>query len=524
MGISAPHKRQKRILILCGSDAQAITATNEYTAMLSEHEVRVIEETTLSFRRIGRFCWYRLKNKQFLSLMGSLLYYLVILLFQRSPRKNYIPFQHIVDFNTSKTLPQLITTFAPDYVLTCSCGVLSKDILALLPQDTYNIHPGINPLYRGFGNLWALARNDLEHIGYTIHKIDEHIDTGERLTVVPLTPKELTHVACINMDSFVYKRAAQHLSRIILGMDNASVPEAYANLPSQYVGVPTLRVFLKARRHLKEAVAHSPQRILITGASSGLGTALAQTYAQKGTHLILWGRNTERLEDIARICQTQGATTQCISQDIQDLDQTHVLLHDLYDNQPIDMAILAAGVSSGTMPDDSMEPIELACRTLTVNATATIHCAGTLLKLMNTYGTGHIACITSIASFYPLPDSPAYSASKVALAYYIRAMRPLIPLVRLSLIYPGYVDTPMSRRLAGPQPFRWQVDKAASYIKKKLDNGTSSIIFPKILALGIWILNFLPAPIASFFVHRFGFTIAPDSLSSKKIQSESTDD
>ena len=99
---------KQRILILCGSNAEGIAAANVYTDMLQGHDVRIVEEATLTFQRVLAFCWHRLKNKQFFSLVGSLLYYGMLLLFQRSPQKNYTPSHRVKNLNTSDILPALL--------------------------------------------------------------------------------------------------------------------------------------------------------------------------------------------------------------------------------------------------------------------------------------------------------------------------------------------------------------------------------------------------------------------------------
>jgi NAD(P)-dependent dehydrogenase (short-subunit alcohol dehydrogenase family) len=82
--------------------------------------------------------------------------------------------------------------------------------------------------------------------------------------------------------------------------------------------------------------------------------------------------------------------------------------------------------------------------------------------------------------------------------------------LRLSIVYPGYVDTPMSRRLKGPQPLRWSAEKAAAHIRRRLDQGADDIVFPRTLAWGIRLLHLLPMPLAAFFTRRFACVVEPD--------------
>ena len=259
----------------------------------------------------------------------------------------------------------------------------------------------------------------------------------------------------------------------------------------------------------------SQRHILISGASGGLGGALAEVYAAPGILLSLWGRNEERLNAVAETCRAKGARTRIHVGDARELSRVRASLCALDAEQPLDMAILSAGVSSGVLPGGGMEPVEDVCRTLEVNALGAINMGATLLARMLMRGSGRVAFISSLAALYPLPSSPAYSAAKVAIAFYARGARASLPpgRVRISIIYPGYVDTPMSRRLMGPQPLRLSAGQAARHIRAKLDAGADTIVFPQTLAFGLYLLHLLPAPVANFFARRFSFTVIPDAES-----------
>ncbi len=261
-------------------------------------------------------------------------------------------------------------------------------------------------------------------------------------------------------------------------------------------------------------MSNAARHILITGASGGIGRALARAFARPGTVLSLWGRNRERLEDVAALCRAAGAETGITQQDVRDTAATRAALLALDAARPVGMAFCNAGVSSGTLPDGRPEPAADACRTMAVNATGAVNVAATLYERMAARRSGHLVCIASLAALYPLPSSPAYSAAKTALACYARALRGASGgVVRISIVYPGYVRTPMSQRLVGPQPFLQSADRAAAHIRARLEAGSDTIVFPKLLALGTWSLNLLPRPLADFFARRFAFTVEPDAES-----------
>jgi NAD(P)-dependent dehydrogenase (short-subunit alcohol dehydrogenase family) len=254
--------------------------------------------------------------------------------------------------------------------------------------------------------------------------------------------------------------------------------------------------------------------MVITGAGGGLGRALALEYAALQTHLVLWGRNAARLEETGELCRERGASVRTLSLDIRALSAVRERLAELDEECRIDLAFLNAGVSSGSLPDGAPEPVEDACRTLEVNALGNINMAALLAQRMRGRG-GRIVCISSLAALYPLPDSPAYCASKSALAVYARALRAAYAgtPVRIGIVYPGYVDSPMSRRILGPQPMRVSAGDAAALIRARLEAGADDIAFPLFTALGIRCLNLLPDPAAYFFARRFGFKVRPDDES-----------
>lgn len=254
---------------------------------------------------------------------------------------------------------------------------------------------------------------------------------------------------------------------------------------------------------------------MITGAGGGLGSALAAAYARPYSLLCLWGRDEGRLGKARAVCQSKGARTVCVRQDIRDAEAARAALLAQDDARPLDLVFLNAGVSAGTLPGGGLEPAEDAFRIMQVNAACTIAMGGTVLERMLARRAGHLVFISSLAAFYPLPSSPSYCAAKAAVRVYARAVRFGLAGsgVRISIVCPGYVDTPMSRRLKGPQPLRWSAEKAASHIRARLDAGSDDIVFPALLALGIRALHLLPRPLAALFARGFSFSIEPDAES-----------
>ena len=254
MGIAL--SQPSRILVLCGDDAPPVTAANVYACLLANHDIRFLEEHVLSPGRILKFSRRRLKAKGLPSLLGTYLYYgLRMLSPVHVPQKKYTPELVSRDFSSDPDVGAYVKDFNPDVILIGFCGLLSEEFLQRSPCAVYNTHPGINPRYRGFGNIWALQENNLGCIGFTIHEVDAGTDTGRRVAVVPLSvADDLADVPFAGLDAHVAGLAAAHLSQLLQGQAEAAVPEPFADLPSALYGAPTLAVCRKAQRNFNRAV------------------------------------------------------------------------------------------------------------------------------------------------------------------------------------------------------------------------------------------------------------------------------
>jgi len=224
----------------------------------------------------------------------------------------------------------------------------------------------------------------------------------------------------------------------------------------------------------------SGRTILITGASSGIGAALARVYASSANHLVLWGRNAERLSAVAEECRARGAACETASFDIADFDRLIAALESRDDELPFDLAILNAGVG-GSLPRDRVgQDARLAQHMAGVNFTAPVIAANLLAERMARRGGGHIVLVGSVASSFPLPMAPVYSATKAGLSMFAEALRLRLRKygVRVTLVSPGFVDTPMSRGLTELKPFLISPDAAAACVARKIDRGARHIVVP----------------------------------------------
>lgn len=224
------------------------------------------------------------------------------------------------------------------------------------------------------------------------------------------------------------------------------------------------------------------ERIVITGASSGIGAALARALAAPGRTLVLLGRNTERLEAVAASCRAEGATCRIESLDQTDTDRLSIVVADIGRAAPIDLLIANAGILDGRPADDAVESATTARRVLETNLLATVDLIHMVLPAMRRNGRGTVVLVASLASLVPLPDAPAYSASKAGLLSYGLALREALAAegIRVAVACPGFVATAMASKHIGSRPGEISAEKAAQRILNGLHRNTALIGFPSV--------------------------------------------
>jgi short-subunit dehydrogenase len=231
-----------------------------------------------------------------------------------------------------------------------------------------------------------------------------------------------------------------------------------------------------------------PSTILITGASRGLGRALALEYAACGRVLGLAGRREDLLSDVARECEARGARVHPAAFDVADPAATRRWMERVQRDHPIDLLIVNAGCFHGNGAGGAFESLDSALRQVRTNLAGAITTVDAAVPLMRARGKGQIAIIASLAALHPLADAPAYSASKAGLAGYGEALRELLGPegIRVTLVYPGHIDTEQTAHHVGRLPMMMTPERTASRIRRGLERGRSSIAFPLPLA---WLIR-----------------------------------
>jgi short-subunit dehydrogenase len=243
----------------------------------------------------------------------------------------------------------------------------------------------------------------------------------------------------------------------------------------------------------------SPGHVLITGASGGLGAALAALYAAPGVRLSLQGRDEGRLEAAAARCRGRGALVSTARLDVTDRAACAAWAGGADDAAPVDLAVANAGVSGGPGPRGSALPI------LAVNVLGVVHTLEPLIPRMAARGRGQLAVVSSLASFRGTPQAPAYCASKAAVRAWGEGLRGrLLPRgVVVSVVCPGFVATPMTAENPFPMPLLMSAERAAEAVARGLARGRARVAFPWPLYAAARLLAALPPALGDRLLARY---------------------
>lgn len=227
-------------------------------------------------------------------------------------------------------------------------------------------------------------------------------------------------------------------------------------------------------------------KILITGATSGIGRQVAVDYHKLGHEVWAVGRNAQALEELRSLGLQTGQV---------DLTDSAATLAWFLTLDRIDLAILNAGTCEYVdMPQfDSA----LVIRVMRANVESLAICLEGVLPLLRKSNAPHLAVVGSSAAYVPLPRAEAYGSSKAAVAYMVETLRIALAKEKIpvSLICPGFVKTPLTDLNDFPMPFRITVDQASDYIRKGLARKKAEIHFPKRFTYMLKLFSLLPRPI-----------------------------
>ena len=244
-------------------------------------------------------------------------------------------------------------------------------------------------------------------------------------------------------------------------------------------------------------------KVFLTGASSGIGEALARLYAARGATLGLVARRAELLE---RLKASLATPCETYARDVRDLGAMRSAAEAFIARHGVpDIVIANAGVSYGTLTQIE-EDVETFRETLEINVLGIVHTFHPFIDRMKARGNGTLAGIASVAGFRGLPGASAYSASKAAAIRYMEALR--IELrrsgVKVTAVCPGFIATPMTAKNPYPMPFLIDADEAARLIARAIDARKGYAVIPWQMAIVGRVLAVLPNAIYDRLMTRAG--------------------
>jgi short-subunit dehydrogenase len=252
--------------------------------------------------------------------------------------------------------------------------------------------------------------------------------------------------------------------------------------------------------------------IVVTGASSGIGRALALRYARDGARLGVLGRDRDRLDQVSAECRGLGADVRSGALDVRARPQMREWLEDFDAAWPVDVLIANAGIVAGAPREGEIESAHESHAVMETNVVGVLNTIHPLLPRMISRGRGQIGIVGSLAGFVPLPEAPSYCASKAAVLSYGLALRAAVEGrgVGVSVICPGYVTTPMTAKETGWKPFEMSAEKAADLAIRGLAANRAVVAFPAVLATLSWIGGILPDWLRRVTARPFRFTVPGD--------------
>ncbi|HYT95071.1 MAG TPA: SDR family NAD(P)-dependent oxidoreductase [Gemmataceae bacterium] len=251
-------------------------------------------------------------------------------------------------------------------------------------------------------------------------------------------------------------------------------------------------------------MAFANRVVVITGASSGIGWALAKVLAEQQARVGLVARRQDKLEELAAEIRQAGGTAALAAADVADRTQTLTAIHAVRDQLgPVDLMVANAGVGAPTL----LEPMNVAQieSMFQVNMLGVVYSIEAVLPEMLQRGQGHLAAVSSLAAYKGLPGESAYCASKAAVNSYLEGLR--IHLrgrgIAVTTICPGFIKTPMTDVNKFKMPWLMSADAAARRIARALRRRVKVYNFPWQMTLLMKLTRWLPDWLLAKVMHNY---------------------
>ncbi|SFC31241.1 Short-chain dehydrogenase [Marinospirillum celere] len=231
-------------------------------------------------------------------------------------------------------------------------------------------------------------------------------------------------------------------------------------------------------------------RIWITGAGSGIGKALVERLAAEGHQLVITARTSASLEDLAQLSEERILAAPADVTQLSELQEVAKKVEEHLGG--LDMVILNAGTCEYL--DDGQVDAALVRRVMETNFMGLVNTLEVAQPLLKNSAHPYLVAISSAAAYSPLPRAEAYGASKAAVSYFMESLRVDLAAkgVGVSVVYPGFVKTPLTDRNDFPMPMRISAEQAAADIVAGLKKGQPEIRVPRLFVAMLRRLGRLP--------------------------------
>ncbi len=250
--------------------------------------------------------------------------------------------------------------------------------------------------------------------------------------------------------------------------------------------------------------AAEPQdRVWITGASSGLGRALALKMASQGWRVAASARSEDQLQAVAALASAFPGSIEAFPLDVTDRAAVQATVARIVDDFGLpDVVVLNAGTHKPT-PVAKLAAADFR-KLIELNLMGTVHCLEAILPPLRQRRAGRVAVVASLAGYVGLPLAGAYGMSKAGLINLAEALEPELRAegITLQVVNPGFVKTPLTDRNPFHMPFLMEVEAAAEAFYRGLQSSSFEIIFPRRFAYLLKLLRILPYPLALAMTRR----------------------
>jgi short-subunit dehydrogenase len=243
--------------------------------------------------------------------------------------------------------------------------------------------------------------------------------------------------------------------------------------------------------------------VVITGASSGLGEALAIEMGRRGHTLGLVSRRLDMLGEVAEKVRATGAKAAIAAADCTDREAVHRAVASLVEvNGPVDLLVANAG-GGGPTPATKIDAAKIVGQ-MRLNFEGVVYAFEAVLPAMVARKAGHVAAVSSLAAFKGMPGDGAYSASKAAVSVLCDAFGLELAAhgIAVTTIHPGFVRTPMTAKNKFPMPFMMDADRAARIMADGLERRKREINYPFPTMILARLARWIPARLLMAILNR----------------------